>query len=145
MPLLADGRVAAKEARIGAIFARVGLIPEFGATYMLPRIVGLPKACELVFTGKIIDAKEALEIGLVNHVYPPDKLMEEAKGFANKLASLPRLAMEASKKIINRGLEMDLSSGLEFEARCFGNLATTHDLKEGILAFLEKRKPKFSD
>jgi len=78
-------------------------------------------------------------------VVPKDKLTEEAKGLAVKLSVLPRLAMEASKMLINKGLEMDLVSGLELETRCFGNLATSHDLKEGILAFLEKRKPNFTD
>jgi enoyl-CoA hydratase/carnithine racemase len=77
-------------------------------------------------------------------VVPKDKLLEEAKNFAARLAALPRLALEASKMLINRGLEMDLGSGLEMEARCFGNLATSHDLQEGTAAFLEKRRPHFT-
>lgn len=76
---------------------------------------------------------------------PKDKLLQEAKGFAANLAALPRLALEASKMLINRGLEVDLASGLEMEARRFGNLTTSHDLREGVLAFLEKRKPNFKD
>ena len=99
----------------------------------------------MIFTGDPISADQALSLGLVVKVVPKDKLTEEAKGLAAKLAVLPRLAMEASKMLINKGLEMDLASGLELEARCFGNLATSHDLKEGILAFLEKRKPNFTD
>jgi len=98
-----------------------------------------------ILTGDPISTEEVLSFGLVMKVVAKDKLLQEAKGFAAKLASLPRLALEASKMLINRGLEMDLASALELEARCFGNLAASHDLREGILAFLEKRKPDFKD
>ncbi len=145
LALACDFRIASEGAKFGLPEIKIGAFPGGGGTQRLPRLIGAAKAKEMIFTGDPTSAEEAFALGLVMKVVPKDKLMEEAKGFANKLASLPRLAMEASKKVINRGLEMDLSSGLEFEARCFGNLATTHDLKEGILAFLEKRKPNFSD
>ncbi len=102
------------------------------------------KAKEMILTGDPITAEEAHSLGLVIKVVPKGKVLEESRKFAAKLAALPRLAMEASKMLINRGLEIDLTSGLELEARCFGNLATTHDLHEGTLAFLEKRKPNFT-
>jgi enoyl-CoA hydratase/carnithine racemase len=143
MPLLADVRVASEEAKIGAIFARVGLIPEFGATYMLPRIVGLPKACELVFTGKIIDAREALEIGLVNHVYPPDKLMEEAQKMAATMAAMAPLAVRLAKKGMHQALENTFDAQLQFEFFGLDFLFKSRDHAEGIKAFLEKRKPLF--
>jgi enoyl-CoA hydratase len=145
LALACDFRIASEGAKFGLPEIKIGAFPGGGGTQRLPRLIGAAKAKEMIFTGDPTSAEEALALGLVMKVVPKDKLMEEAKGFAAKLASLPRLAMEASKKVINRGLEMDLSSGLEFEAHCFGNLATTHDLKEGILAFLEKRKPNFRD
>ena len=100
---------------------------------------------QIILTGDPISAEDALSFGLVMKVVAKDKLLQEANTFACKLAALPRLALEASKMLINKGLEVDLASGLEMEARCFGNLAGSHDLREGILAFLEKRKPNFKD
>ena len=85
-----------------------------------------------------------MRLGLVLKVVPKEKLLEGAKGFAQKIASLPRLALEAAKMLVNRGMEMDLGAALELEARCLGTLAGSHDLKEGTLAFLEKRKPNFT-
>ena len=143
MPLLADIRVASEEAKIGAIFARVGLIPEFGATFMLPRIVGLPKACELVFSGKIIDAKEAKEIGLVNHVFPADKLMEETYKLAGTIAQMAPLAVRMAKKGMYQGMESNFNAQLQFESFGLDYLFKSRDHEEGVKAFLEKRKPQF--
>ncbi len=95
----------------------------------------------MILSGDPITAEEARSLGLVMKVVPKGKVLEESKNFAAKLAALPRLAMEASKMLINRGLEVDLASGLEMEAHCFGNLTTTNDLKEETSAFLEERKP----
>ena len=94
--------------------------------------------------GDPIGAEEAMSLGLVMKVVPKERLLEEANTLAWRLASLPRLAMEASKMLINKSLETDLQSGLELEARCLGSLAMTHDLKEGTLAFVEKRRPNFT-
>ncbi len=124
LALACDFRIASEGARFGLPEIKIGAFPGGGGTRRLPRLVGAAKAKEMIFTGDPISADQALSLGLV---------------------VLPRLAMEASKMLINKGLEMDLASGLELEARCFGNLATSHDLKEGILAFLEKRKPNFTD
>jgi enoyl-CoA hydratase len=145
LALACDFRIASEGARFGLPEIKIGAFPGGGGTQRLPRLIGAAKAKEMIFTGDPISADQALSLGLVVKVVPKDKLTEEAKGLAAKLAILPRLAMEASKRVINKGLEMDLASGLELEARCFGNLATSHDLKEGILAFLEKRKPNFTD
>jgi enoyl-CoA hydratase len=145
LALACDFRIASEGARFGLPEIKIGAFPGGGGTQRLPRLIGAAKAKEMIFTGDPISADQALSLGLVVKVVPKDKLTEEAKGLAAKLAVLPRLAMEASKRVINKGLEMDLASGLELEARCFGNLATSHDLKEGILAFLEKRKPNFTD
>ena len=98
----------------------------------------------MILIGDPITAEEAHSLGLVMKVVPKGKVLEESRNFAAKLATLPRLAMEASKMLINRGLEVDLPSGLEMEARCFGNLAASRDLREGTRAFLEKRKPNFT-
>ncbi len=145
LALACDFRIASEGARFGLPEIKIGAFPGGGGTQRLPRLIGAAKAKEMIFTGDSISADQALSLGLVVKVVPKDKLTEEAKGLAAKLSVLPRLAMEASKMLINKGLEMDLVSGLELEARCFGNLATSHDLKEGILAFLEKRKPNFTD
>lgn len=143
MPLLADIRVASDKAKIGAIFARVGLIPEFGATYMLPRIVGLPKACELVFTGKIIDAAEAEKIGLVNHVYPADKLEEETRNLARNIAELAPLALRMAKRGMVQGLDNSFDNQVQYEYFGLNYLFKSRDHAEGVSAFLEKRKPQF--
>ncbi len=145
LTLACDFRIACEGAQFALPEIRIGLFPAGGGTQRLPRRIGVAKAKEIIFTGDPITAEEALSIGLVMKVVPKDRLMEEAKRFALKLAALPRLAMEASKGLINRGIEMDLRSALELEARCLGTLATTHDLHEGTLAFLEKRKPNFTD
>ena len=99
----------------------------------------------MILTGDMVGADEALACGLVMKVVPKNKLLEEAKGLAAKLVALPRLAMGACKLLSNPALKIDLTSGLEMEARCFSNLASTQDLKEGTSAFLEKRKPNFTD
>ena len=145
LALACDFRIASEGARFGLPEIKIGAFPGGGGTQRLPRLIGAAKAKEMIFTGDPISADQALSLGLVVKVVPKDKLTEEAKGLAAKLAILPRLAMEASKRVINKGLEMDLASGLELEARCFGTLGTSHDLKEGILSFLEKRKPNFTD
>ncbi len=144
LALACDFRIASQTARFGLPEIKIGAFPGGGGTQRLPRLVGAAKAKEIILTGDPITADEALSIGLVMKVVPQENLLDETRAFASKLAALPRLAMEASKMLINKGLEVDLFSGLELEARCFGTLATTHDLEEGTRAFLEKRKPKFT-
>ncbi|MFQ5850175.1 MAG: enoyl-CoA hydratase/isomerase family protein [Candidatus Binatia bacterium] len=145
LTLACDFRIASQTAKFGLPEIKIGAFPGGGGTQRLPRLLGAAKAKEIIFTGDPISAEEAVSYGLVMKVVPKEKLIEETKRFAAKLAALPRLALEASKVLINRGLEMDLNSGLELEARCFANLASTNDLKEGTTAFLEKRKANFTD
>ncbi|MFQ5902900.1 MAG: enoyl-CoA hydratase/isomerase family protein [Candidatus Binatia bacterium] len=144
LALACDFRIASEGTKFGLPEIKIGAFPGGGGTQRLPRLIGAAKAKEMILTGDPISADVAFSAGLVMKVVPKGKLLEETKRFAANLAALPRLAMEASKMLINRGMEIDLASGLEMEARCFGNLATTHDLHEGTLAFLEKRKPNFT-
>ena len=145
LALACDFRIASEGTRFGLPEIKIGAFPGGGGTQRLPRLIGTSKAKEMILTGDMIGVEEALACGLVMKVVPKGKLLEEAEGLATRLAALPRLAMEASKRVINKGIEIDLGSGLEMEARSFGNLATSHDLKEGTQAFLEKRKPNFTD
>ena len=144
LTLACDFRIASEGVRFGLPEIKIGAFPGGGGTQRLPRLIGAAKAKELIFTGDPIAAEEALSLGLVLKVVPKELLMDEAKSFAAKLAALPRLALQASKVLINKSLEVDLASGLEMEARSFGTLAMTHDLVEGTKAFLEKRRPNFT-
>ena len=144
LALACDFRIASETARFGLPEIKIGAFPGGGGTQRLPRLIGAARAKEMIFTGDPIGAEEALSLGLVMKVVPKERLLEEANTFAWRLASLPRLAMETSKMLINRSCELDLRSALELEARCLGTLARTHDLAEGILAFLEKRRPDFT-
>ena len=144
LALACDFRIASDTARFGLPEIKIGAFPGGGGTQRLPRLIGTAKAKEMILIGDPITAEQALAAGLVMKVTAKAKLMEEANAFAAKLASLPRLALQASKMLINRSQEMDLASGLELEARSFGAIAHTHDLAEGTKAFMEKRKPNFT-
>jgi len=142
--LACDFRIASNTARFGLPEIKIGAFPGGGGTQRLSRLIGAAKAKEMIYTGDPITAEAALAAGLVLKVTANENLLEEANNFAAKLAALPRLALQASKMLINRSQEMDLASGLELEARTFGGIALTHDLAEGTKAFLEKRKPYFT-
>ena len=144
LALACDFRLASETARFGLPEIKIGAFPGGGGTQRLPRLIAAAKAKEMILTGDPITAQEALGIGLVMKLVTKENLLPEAKGLAAKLAALPRLALQASKMLINRSQEVDLATGLEFEARTFGGIAHTHDLAEGTKAFLEKRKPKFN-
>lgn len=143
MALACDLRIAADMATLGAIFVRMGVMPEFGSTYNLPRLVGIAKACELVFTGKIIEAKEAFEIGLVNQVVPADQLKAATRELAASIAQWPPLAIQTSKRALYQGLDADLSAQLTLETMGLTSLFNTEDHAEAAKAFVEKRKPVF--
>jgi len=138
-----DLRIAAETAKMGQTEINIGLIPGWGGTQRLTRLVGKTLAKEMVFTGKMIDAKTAYEKGLVNKVVPPERLMEEAKALAKELASKAPVALKLCKMLIDKGLETDLDTALALETEAFGTVASTEDLQEGVSAFLEKRKPEF--
>jgi 2-(1,2-epoxy-1,2-dihydrophenyl)acetyl-CoA isomerase len=143
LALSSDIIIASENARFSLIFSRIGLIPDGGSLFHLPRLVGPAKAKELIFTAKMVDAKEAERIGLINKAVPTNKLDSEVNKLAKQLAEGPTVAFGMAKKIINKGLSMDLSSVLECEA--FGQTiaGTTEDAREGVMAFLEKRKAEF--
>jgi enoyl-CoA hydratase/carnithine racemase len=137
-----DIRIAAESARWGQVFVLRGMTPDTGAgTYLLPRIVGLSKACELVFSGEIIDAQEMLRIGLVSKVVPDAELMPTVKKMAKKLTRGAPLAIQMAKQLMYRGLEQTMEAHQESARYCFQLSCKTEDVQEGIVSFFEKRKP----
>ncbi len=143
LALSADIIIASENAQFSLIFSRIGLIPDGGSLFHLPRLVGPAKAKELVFTAKMVDAEEAERIGLINKAVPADELDNEVITLAKQLAEGPTVAFGIAKKIMNKGLSMDLSSVLECEALGQTVAGTTEDAREGIIAFLEKRRAEF--
>lgn len=143
LALACDIRIAGENTIFGQPEIRIGVIPGGGGTQRLPRLIGLGKAKELLYTGDSIDAQEAYRIGLVNKLVPVESLMDEAKKMALKLAGQPGFALKMIKMVVNDGINMDLQSALAYEARCFEILFSTEDQKEGMRAFMEKRKPGF--
>ena len=143
IPLISDIRIASEKARFGAVWVRVGLIPDVGATYFLPRIIGKDRALEMALSGDIIDAEEALKIGLITKLVPHDELMTESMGLAAKIAAGPAVAIELIKRGFQRSLNNDLLTQLDYESYAQGICRHTEDHKEGIRAFTEKRKPDF--
>lgn len=142
--LLCDIRIASETARWGQVFVLRGVVPDHGAgTYLLPRIVGLSKACELVFSGKIIDAEEMLRIGLVNEVVPPDRLMPAAMAMANELKKGAPLAVQMCKQLMYMGLDRSVHEHVQATRHCFSVANQTEDYKEGVRSFLEKREPRW--
>jgi enoyl-CoA hydratase len=137
-------RFASENAKLGLPEVGLGIIPGYGGTQRLPRIVGLGLALELITTARMIDAQEALRIGLVNRVLPPAELLPHCEKVAGEILSRGALAIRYAMDAAIRGLETDLTQGLEREAGHFGLLAATKDMHEGLKAFLEKRKPTFT-
>ena len=142
--LAADLRMASETARFGEVFARVGLAPDGGGTYFLPRLVGTAKAMELILLAEIIEAREALRIGLVNWVVPADTLPEETQKLAERLAQGPTLAYGLAKTGLYQGLTMSLEDVLNMEARNQAMAARSQDRAEGVAAFRDKRPARFS-
>jgi len=136
-------RIATENARFGQPEVNLGLIPGFGGTQRLPRLVGKGAAIEMVLSGGIIDAEEAYRIGLVNKIVPEHALLASAKKLLSTILSKVSVAVELSIVAINHGLEMPLDDGLRLESVLFGLTCSTEDMKEGTSAFLEKRKPEF--
>jgi len=136
-------RIAAETARFGQPEVNLGVIPGYGGTQRLARLVGKGRAMELCLTGKMISAAEAQSIGLVNKVVPPAELMAEAEKMLGAILGKGPRAVALAIEAINRGTEMDLAAGLNLEANLFGFCASGEDWKEGTKAFMEKRKPEF--
>lgn len=140
-----DIRIAAETAKFGQPECGLGIIPGFGGTQRLSRLVGKGRAKELIFTCDMIDAQEAYRIGLVNQVVPAEKLMDTCLETGKKIMKKGGYAVSLAKRVINAGMDVDLASGLELEATSFGLAFSTHDKHEGMGAFLEKRPAQLTD
>jgi enoyl-CoA hydratase/carnithine racemase len=144
LAIVCDLRVANESARYGANFTRLGLHPGMATTYILPRLVGLPRAAEWLFTGRLMSGAEAAEAGLANYACSgPDAVLEKARELAGEIASAAPLAVRWTKKSLYRGIDWDPRSAAEFEAHAQSRTLETSDAKEGIAALLEKRDPVF--
>src|SRR3954447_5080238 len=142
LALTADFRVSADDAKWGQPEILLGIIPGMGGTQRLPRLVGPAKAKDLIFTGRHVDAAEALSIGLVDRVVPHTEVYTAAREMAATFAGGPLAAVRAAKQAVDRGLEADLGTGLEIERLQFSGLFATEDAREGMTAFADKRRPK---
>jgi enoyl-CoA hydratase len=143
LAMMCDFIIAADNARFGQPEIKLGIIPGAGGTQRLPRAVGKAKAMDMALTGRMMDATEAERAGLVSRVVPLDKLMDEALGAALSICEFSQIAVLAAKEAVNRSFESGLSDGVMFERRMFHALFSTEDQKEGMDAFLTKRKPEF--
>jgi enoyl-CoA hydratase len=143
LALACDFRITTTDAKIGFTEINLGVIPGSGGTQRLPRLIGAGKAKELLFTGDIISGDEAYRLGIVNKVVDKAALQDEAKAFARKLASKPRVALRLLKTAVDNGLNVDLPTGLTFETECFLAAYVSEDGREGFQSFIEKRKPVF--
>jgi enoyl-CoA hydratase/carnithine racemase len=143
LPLQCDLRIASEEATFSVPFVRLGIIPEFGSTHSLTRLIGLAKACELVFTGKSIGAREAKEIGLINEVVAAAELKTATYELAKTIAQGAPVAMQMAKEGLYQGADADIQTQLRYESLAFGILLPSEDHEEAVRAFLEKRQPTF--
>ena len=137
-------RVAGRNARFGQPEVKLGICPGFGGTQRLPRLVGRGVALDLLLTGRMVDAEEALRVGLVNRVVEPDEVVEAGRALLGEILAMGPLAVRACLEAVHQGMDMSLADGLALEAAHFGLLSATTDQKEGMHAFLEKRPPHFS-
>lgn len=144
LALACDLRLAAESAKFSVAFIKIGLIPDAGVTFFLPRVVGLGRAMHMSMLGESVDAGEAQRIGLVNKVVPDERLGEETSALAGRLAGLPTQALGRIKQTLHKSFEGDLAAALEAEAVGQALCGYTHDHKEGIAAFFEKRDPNFT-
>ncbi len=143
MALGCDIRIASEQGRLGAVFTRRAIVPESGGTWLLPRLVGWAKACELAFRGAIISAEEALRLGLVNAVVPHERLMTEAHAWAEEIAGNAPLAVQATKRMMRLGLEETFQASVHHVYLQLLPLFASQDFIEGIQSFMEKRPPQF--
>ena len=142
--LACDVRIGGEKARFSTIFTKRAMVVHAGMAYYLPRVVGTPKALELLWTDKFVDAQEALSIGLLNRVAPQDELMTAVREFAGQIAAGPTVTLELDKKLIYHGIETDdLRKVMQSEAWAGGIAGQTEDSKEGMKSFMERREPVF--
>lgn len=143
LAMACDIRLASDKALFGQPEVGLGITPGYGGTQRLPRLIGEGRAKELIYSANNINAEEAYRVGLVNHVYPSDSLMEEAKKLSKKISSKAPLAVRLSKNQITRGMQADIDTAMLIEADMFGLCFATEDQQEGMSAFIEKRKAEF--
>ncbi len=145
LALACDLRWASDRAAIGQTFSNIGLHPDWGGAYFVPRLVGPARAAELFFLGEMVSAQTAFEIGLVNRVIPHDDLKDEVRQLAERLAARPALALQLAKQAVRRSLTADIDEMLDYEVEAQAACFRTADALEGTRAFLEKRAPRFGD
>ena len=138
-----DIRIASTEAKIAAIFAKRGILPESGGTWLLPRLIGWEKAAEIAFKGRVLSAQESLELGLVSKVVEPERLMPVAREWAEEIAANAPLAVQATKRMMRLGLEETFEANVHHVYLQLLPLFRTEDFGEGVKAFMEKRQPEF--
>jgi 2-(1,2-epoxy-1,2-dihydrophenyl)acetyl-CoA isomerase len=138
-----DVRIASEEARFIQAFVKIGLIPDSGGTWLLPRVVGYPNALEMSITGYPVDADRALTLGLVSQVVPASELEKEVAAYAGRLAEMPTAAVAATKELMQNALSLDLDEALRREGATQALMGQTEDHLEGVMAFAEKRDPEF--
>ncbi len=143
LALACDIRIASEDARFAAIWVKRALMPDLGISYTLPRAVGLSKACEMIFSGDILDAAEAERIGLVSKVVPSDQLMSTTMELAKRIAKGPPMAIGYAKEVLYKAQEIDMEETVKLEAVNFGKCMRSEDAAEGVNSFLEKRPPVF--
>lgn len=143
MASMADIRIASEQARFGMSYVNVGLVPGDGGAWLLPRLVGVQKALDLIWTGELFNAEKALELGYVARVVPHERLMEEARAYALRLAEGPPVAVQLAKRLVYRAMYQSFPEALESAQAAMTIVQSTEDSKEGPRAFREKRKPDF--
>ncbi|WP_321530355.1 enoyl-CoA hydratase-related protein [uncultured Desulfuromonas sp.] len=145
LAMACDLRLAAEKAQLGQPEINLGILPGWGGTQRLPRLIGVSRAKKLIFTGERITAQQAMEFGLVDEVLPGDELLEAAHALAVTIAGKPQSAIRMIKQSIYHGMQMDLDRAIQYEAELFGMCFATKDKQEGMDAFFEKRPPKWQD
>jgi len=138
-----DLRVGSEKARFMVAFTRIGLFPGWGGTWLYPRIIGIAKSAEMLFTGDFLEAKDAERYGLLNRLVPAEELEGETMALARRIADGPPIAIRLSKLQLYKGLEMDLETAMKVAAACETITLTSEDHKEGVAAFREKRRPQY--
>ncbi len=138
-------RIAADSAKLGLPELNLGLIPGYGGTQRLPRLIGRERAAELILTSRMVDGNEACRLGMVSKAVPLDSLQEEVRKLALTIASKSAVSLRLALQVIDQGLSATLDEGLELEAKAFGDAFLSEDMQEGVQAFLEKRSPNFQD
>ena len=142
--LLCDIRVAGESAKMAAVTAKRNVVPESGGTWLLPRLIGWAKASELYYRGRVVEAQECLDLGLVNTVVPDDQVMETAMQWAQEIADNAPMAVQTTKRMMRMGLQYDYDTAVDHLMVHLGGMFQSEDFKEGVAAFLERRKPEFT-